>query len=450
MARPGILRGSSEPDDCAEAKCPARDGRCAQCPGGLAGYGRGAPQIAKAQAPPDRWLAARARERRRSSREDGSGAYTPLVRRSQAILGASLALVLGAGIVAALPRIANDLPRPLQAVAHLPERLGARFFPRRAPKKARRADLTDPERQAAAALAPRLDGLIAWASNRSGHHELYLLDLRARAVRRVTNHPAVSFFPRVSPDGRQLVFLRSQRAWVSGRDPTAWDVYVIRADGTDERRVATSGYHPTWTADGRGVIFHRGTRVYRYDLATQRESLVFDAATVLPGIEDDLGDVELAPDGRRLAFVLRGRFAGVHGLHGEVSGAAVFDLETRGLTLLTREQACQTTWAPDGRHVMWMETGGSGGTRVMIGGVDGTDRRVFMDLPGAYSHEYFPKVSNDGRWLIWGAAAQGHEQDQADYEIFVWEIGTPWEHATRLTFHPGNDNWPDLWVRPRG
>jgi hypothetical protein len=44
-----------------------------------------------------------------------------------------------------------------------------------------------------------------------------------------------------------------------------------------------------------------------------------------------------------------------------------------------------------------------------------------MDLPGAYSHEYFPKLSNDGRWLVWGAAAEGHEHDRADYEIFVWE-----------------------------
>ena len=49
---------------------------------------------------------------------------------------------------------------------------------------------------------------------------------------------------------------------------------------------------------------------------------------------------------------------------------------------------------------------------------------------------------------IWGAAAEGHEHDRADYEIFVWRVGTPWEGATRLTYHTGNDQWPDLWVRP--
>jgi Tol biopolymer transport system component len=371
------------------------------------------------------------------------------VSRSQAVVGVTLALVvLGAGGGIVLPRVANQLPARLQPVAQLPERLAARLWPARIPRKARRADLTEPERAAVAALAPRLDGLIAWASNRSGHHELYVVDLRTGASRRLTQSSHASFFARFSPDGTSLVFVRSQPEQVSVRDPTHWDVYLIHVDGTGERRIAEGGYHPTWTSDGSGIIFLRGSRVYRYDLAAGRERLVLDAEQVLPGIED-FGDVELSPDGRRWAFPLRGRFSGVFGLHGGFSGAAVYEPEGPHLTLLTQEQACETTWAPDGASVLWMETGGNGGTRVMSGRPDGTDRRVFMDLPGTYSHEYFPKLSNDGRWLVWGAAAEGHEQDQADYEIFVWEIGTPWDQATRLTYHPGNDNWPDLWVRPR-
>ena len=31
-------------------------------------------------------------------------------------------------------------------------------------------------------------------------------------------------------------------------------------------------------------------------------------------------------------------------------------------------------------------------------------REVLMDLPGDYSHEYFPRVSADGQWMVWGAA----------------------------------------------
>ncbi len=361
------------------------------------------------------------------------------------LVGVLMVLVVAG--VATLPRIANNLARPLATVAHWPERVRAQWFPRRVRRRAQLAGLTDPEQAAVRELSRRLDGLIVWASNRTGQHQLYVVDLRTQAARQLTHAPQVSFFARFSPDGRQIVFLRSQPEHLSVRDFDHWNVYLINVDGTGERPIALGGLHPMWTADGTGIVFHRGTRVFRYDVARGQEAMLFDAATELPGIDADLGDVELSPEGRRLAFVLRGRFSGAHGLRGAFSGAAVFELNPRRLVLLTTEQACQTTWAPDGQQVVWMETGGIGGTRVMTGRPDGTARHVFMDLPGAYSHEYFPKLSNDGRWLIWGAAAEGHEQDQANYEIFLWEVGTPWETVIRLTDHPDNSSWPDLWVR---
>jgi Tol biopolymer transport system component len=363
--------------------------------------------------------------------------------RGRGVLGALGGVVCASGMIALLAWVANELPRPLGTAARTSERLWQVTA-----KRDRLPGLTGPERKAVTTLAPHLDGMIVWSSNRGGHHDLYLINLRTRSVRQLTRAPSVSFFSRFSPDGRQIVFVRSQREWVSARDPTAWDVYLIQVDGTSERRIAVGAYHPTWTADGKGIIFHRETRVFRYDLATRQETMILDVARAVPGIDNDAGDVELAPDGRRFGFVLRGTFSGAHGLTGAFSGAAVFDPGTRKLTLLAREQACQTTWAPDGHSLLWMETGGNGGTHVMTGQADGADRRVFMDLPGRYSHEYFPKLSNDGRWLIWAAAAEGHEQDQADYEIFVWKTGTPWDQAVRLTYHSGNDNWPDLWVRP--
>jgi Tol biopolymer transport system component len=91
-----------------------------------------------------------------------------------------------------------------------------------------------------------------------------------------------------------------------------------------------------------------------------------------------------------------------------------------------------------------MESEGHGGTRVMHTPVAGGRPEVLIDLPGAYSHEYFPTMTPDGRWLVWGAAAEGHEHDRADYEIFVWRVGTPPESARRVTYSTSNDQWPDL------
>jgi hypothetical protein len=126
-------------------------------------------------------------------------------------------------------------------------------------------------------------------------------------------------------------------------------------------------------------------------------------------------------------------------------GVAIVDLRTRAVTPLSPGQACQLTWVPGSDALLWMEAEGHGGTRIMTGG-PGRPRAVFMDLPGAYSHEYFPRVSSDGRWLAWGAAAAGHEHDRADYEIFVWRTGSPVTEAIRLTHHPANDQWPDIHV----
>jgi hypothetical protein len=146
---------------------------------------------------------------------------------------------------------------------------------------------------------------------------------------------------------------------------------------------------------------------------------------------------ELSSDGTRLAVTVRSHLYG---------GVAVVDLATRAVTRLSPGQACEITWMPGASDtLLWMEPEGNGGTQIVSGG-PGRQRQVLMDLPGPYSHEYFPRVSSDGRWLVWGAAASGHEHDRADYEIFVWQIGQPVSEALRLTHHEGNDQWPDIYV----
>jgi len=69
-----------------------------------------------------------------------------------------------------------------------------------------------------------------------------------------------------------------------------------------------------------------------------------------------------------------------------------------------------------------------------------------MDLPGRRSHEYFPRVSPDGKWLVWGATDKGHDHDIYDYELYIWKIGSPVNEVTRITYHTGNDRWPDIWL----
>ncbi|MFH0953817.1 MAG: hypothetical protein V1873_05775, partial [Verrucomicrobiota bacterium] len=73
---------------------------------------------------------------------------------------------------------------------------------------------------------------------------------------------------------------------------------------------------------------------------------------------------------------------------------------------------------------------------------------MWVSLKPAFKYEYFPRVSNDGRYLIFGASTGGHEHDTSDYEVFLWKIGDPATNVVRLSFHTGNDMWPDLWLGP--
>jgi dipeptidyl aminopeptidase/acylaminoacyl peptidase len=334
---------------------------------------------------------------------------------------------------AALSQVPVALPKPVADLAHLPERLYTRWLP---PSAGTVRALASDERAPLQALARRLGAAIVWSSNREGNHELYLLDLRSREVRRLTRHPNVDFFSRFSPDGRQIVFLRSQRAWASFRDMTVWDVYLINADGSGERLLARSGYHPSWSPDGQSVVFVRGNRLFRVEVATGQETMLLDGARP-PLSAEWLETPNLAADGHRLAVTVRSRSFG---------GVGILDLETRTFVRQTEDQACQLDWGAAG-DLVWVDTEGRGGTRIMAAARPGEPGRVLMDHPGPYSHEYFPRLSRDGRWLVWGAAAQGHEHDRADYEILLWEVGTPWESAVRLTHHTGNDQWPDIHVR---
>ena len=78
------------------------------------------------------------------------------------------------------------------------------------------------------ALAAELPtGFVVWSSNRFGNHDILKMDLPQRNITRLTTHPHTEYFPRISPDGRFIVFSRSQKPWVSQRNQELWDVILL-------------------------------------------------------------------------------------------------------------------------------------------------------------------------------------------------------------------------------
>jgi hypothetical protein len=154
----------------------------------------------------------------------------------------------------------------------------------------------------------------------------------------------------------------------------------------------------------------------------------------------------LSPDGGYIAITLRGsqRETGIWDVAGK-------RWKKTGL-------GCQIAFTPGGDRIYWVNPTGNGGSEIFAMPIEkgapakelSDDELKFMDLPGRRSHEYFPELSHDGKWLVWGATQRGHDHDIADYEIYLWEVGTPMDGAVRLTFHSGNDRWPDIHLEGGG
>ena len=338
--------------------------------------------------------------------------------------------LLGLVLLAAAARVVA--PEFVLLVTRSPQRLLTRWFPPQPPPQA--PGILDMERGVWRVLGRHFAGRLIWSSNRNGNHDIYVVEVGSGAVRRLTDHPNVDFFSRFSPDGTRITFLRSQRPWVSFRNDVAWDLYIMNADGTGERRLVTGAYHPTWRPDGTGLVYVFENQVFEYNLASDTASIIHRGTD--PPTRGTAQEPELSPDGL-LALTLRD-------VARETVG--ILDPRTRQFQPLSSRRACQITWFPGRRQAVWIDPRGQGGTRVMTADLDDGIEKPLIDLPGEYSHEYFPRVTADGRWLIWGASAGGHEHDRANYEIFLWRIGQPWESAVRLTYSPANDQWPDLFI----
>ncbi|HEY7394236.1 MAG TPA: DPP IV N-terminal domain-containing protein, partial [Gemmatimonadaceae bacterium] len=98
----------------------------------------------------------------------------------------------------------------------------------------------------------------------------WLLDLETRRVRNLTNHPGGDYRPAFSPDGQWIAFT-SDRDSDGARARTGFpnfaplqrtQIYVMRADGTEVRRVTegeTTVGGASWSPDGAALAFFEAT-----------------------------------------------------------------------------------------------------------------------------------------------------------------------------------------------
>lgn len=290
-----------------------------------------------------------------------------------------------------------------------------------------------------------VNGFAVWSSNRFGNHDIIKMDLPSRKVTQLTNNPHTEFYSRISPNGKRVVFARSQELWVSQRNWLAWDVYILDIESGKEKLVAKNATFPSWVDNGSVSYLHNGTQVIVKGLGLfARARVVYESGKtnkVLPGAL--ISTPEYNPKTGQVVFT--GKQSEL-GMRNGFWGTAIQHANSRHDGLYN---GCQIFFSSDNSYLYQVAFGGehdSKGNHFLKIDLETHKTSKLFDFKDNYSHIYFPKDSNDGNYMVFGGSAEGHEHDTADYEIFLWDMSKSPEYATRLSFHSGNDNWPDVYI----
>ncbi len=88
----------------------------------------------------------------------------------------------------------------------------------------------------------------------TAYSEIWTVAPSGRGARQLTRNSVADLAPAWSPSASLIAF---QRARAAGSD--SWDLWVMRADGGRQRRIARDGTRPAWSPDGRSIAFGQPT-----------------------------------------------------------------------------------------------------------------------------------------------------------------------------------------------
>jgi len=240
------------------------------------------------------------------------------------------------------------------------------------------------------ALSP--DGRsVAFASERAGSRDLFVIGVDGGGLRQVTSGPAVDDWPSWSPDGTRLAF-------GSTRDDPAGDIYTVPADGGTPTRLTADPAADTQPAWGPARIAFTTTRFHPAgDVVLMAET----GGAVTRAVPDpgDSSEPAWSPDGARLAFTTHAPDP-----LGDVKQVTVPGGQVSIVSALSGTGETEPTFRASGQAV-FTELRSGGTDDIWSADATGGDRRDITNRPNASEED--PTFSADGTQLAYTEFAPG-------------------------------------------
>ncbi len=293
------------------------------------------------------------------------------------------------------------------------------------------------------------EGWVVWASNRlDGLHEIYLMSATGRDDVDVTR---LTFgggkMPIWSPDGR----------WIAYHHTSDNTSHVTRWDKSEDKEIFR-GPPLFWMFDNSGVVCRDGDDFFLVEPDFMETTMLFSKGDFPQLASSTMDPGGITADGRWLLAhtrLFRDGFTADNGSYKWGDSAVILDL-TDPDRLYFFGPGCEPTAAPTGDQIYHV----CGDFSICPTGPDlyqmnvndffsRTSYAPVVALPRSlFGHEYFPRVSTDNRWLVYGATDGCHDHENCNYEIFIHPLDGGISERVRITFNSRNDQWPHLFVGP--
>jgi Tol biopolymer transport system component len=277
-------------------------------------------------------------------------------------------------------------------------------------------------------------GRIAFSTNRDGNYEIYVMNADGSDQRRLTNSPYEDRGPTWSPDGTKIAY--------STVHLNRSEIWVMNADGSERRRLPSNGGgNPVWSPDGNRIAFTL------HNPAGDIWVMNADGSDLQPltetGNKASVFGLDWSPDGSHMVCVVNtnplqplGELTTIHLLDLEqVARDGPAGLDDLPLLAQAGEQVNdQPAWSPLGTNIAFSAVVGDQ-RQIYVVNPDGTNLRRLV--PEGDADAFVPGWSPDGTQI----AFQYSPNQQWD----IYIMNADGTGLRRLTTHEANDTEP-VWA----